>query len=277
MKCFSFKYYCETDKYNQKILPLLRRMSYLEQLTLYFRINNRIGFIDSTELDNDILAYMPQLHSFNFYISTRGAAVDLFRYVPNEETRKTVTILGHQRMISFSNYDGIQTGVHHSFSLPFAFDRLEGVGNTIPDTVFRYVTYLLVEDVIPFEHEFFVRIARCFPSLVSFRVVSMERQSFNMNTDLSANSQSYAVAQYPHLTSLNLFLANDDYIDEFLNEQKTSVPCLTELNIVFNSLRIITQNFTREQTRRNCAKVKRLIFIGAQVHPKEFYIHFPLL
>jgi hypothetical protein len=55
------------------------------------------------------------------------------------------------------------------------------------------------------------------------------------------------------------------------------LPCLTELTVLNEELRIITNNFTRESTRRNCANVKRLIFRKEIVGSKDFHIYFPSL
>jgi hypothetical protein len=45
----------------------------------------------------------------------------------------------------------------------------------------------------------------------------------------------------------------------------------------YNELKIVTKNFTRDKTRRNCAKVKQLIIDKIIVHSKDFYDYFPLL
>jgi len=40
---------------------------------------------------------------------------------------------------------------------------------------------------------------------------------------------------------------------------------------------MVTENLTRNETRRNCAGVKRLIVEGPVVHSKDVYRYFPLL
>ncbi|CAF0791182.1 unnamed protein product [Rotaria sordida] len=140
LKCLSLKCYAQTRQYDEAILPLLRRMSYLENLTLYLRIKNRGTFIDRTHLENEIHVYMPQLHSFTFYICTYDYTADLFRYVPSQDIQRNVTYDGHQRMASIINYINsclCCTAVCTIFSLPFAFDRLEHIGNIFPDIVFK--------------------------------------------------------------------------------------------------------------------------------------------
>ncbi|CAF4029928.1 unnamed protein product [Rotaria sordida] len=270
LKCFSLKCYHSIDQYDDKILPLLHRMSCLEKLTLYIRINNRNTFIDDTHLQNEIFLHMPRLHSFTFYICTYIDNVNSIHYLPYENIR--------QHVAKIVNYINTHKVVCSIFSLPFAFDRLEAIGNIFPKTVFKYVTYLLVEDIVPFNHEFFIRVGRAFPLLNIFRVINEESQSCcDLNTFSSDNNRSNPIAEYPHLTVLDLRNAHFGYVEQFLNETKTYLPCLTELTVFYTNLRIATKNFTREETRRNCAKVKQLFMVIPLVHSKDFYLYFPSL
>ena len=41
-------------------------------------------------------------------------------------------------------------------------------------------------------------------------------------------------------------------------KSKTYVPSLTKLRVVHNSLRLVTDDSTREETRHNCAKVAQV-------------------
>ncbi len=41
---------------------------------------------------------------------------------------------------------------------------------------------------------------------------------------------------------------------------------LTELKVDYDDLKMLTKNFTRDETRRNCAKVKRLIAQDLKVY-----------
>ncbi|CAF3186995.1 unnamed protein product, partial [Rotaria sp. Silwood2] len=100
LQCFSFKCYLPINEYDQKMLPLLHRMSYLEKLTLYLRIENRATFVNNTHLQNEILVYMPRLYSFSFYISTYDRSTGLFHYVPSQDIQRTITNNRHQPMAS---------------------------------------------------------------------------------------------------------------------------------------------------------------------------------
>src|SRR5205085_6354323 len=125
-------------------------------------------------------------------------------------------------------------------------------------------------------HEFFLRIARSFPLLDKLYVINLKLQSScNINSLSSNDSQSYLIAKYPHLTKLSVKNANIDNVEEFLNEMKTSVPCLTNLVISYNHLEIVTKNFTREETRQNCTKIKELLLFIRLIKVKDFCHYFP--
>ncbi|CAF3007571.1 unnamed protein product [Rotaria sp. Silwood2] len=278
LKCFSLKCYPRINNYDEKILPLLHRMKYLETLTLYLHIKNRNRFIDNSHLQNEILLYMPCLHSFTFYISTSDDTNDLFRYVPSQDIQRIATNSGHEQcMANIIKYNSNRQAVCSIFSLPFLFDCLQDIGNIFPDTVFKYVTKLWIVDVMSFNHEFFIRISQSFPLLDKLHVTSSKLQlSYNMDAFSSDNSQSYSIVKYPHLTALHVMNANIDNIEEFLNETKAYVPCLTVLIINYKDLKLVTKNFTREETRRNCTKIKELM-LNLLVQMKELYHYFPSL
>jgi hypothetical protein len=248
-------------------------MSSLEKLTLYLRIEDRDRFIDGTHLHDEILIYMPELHSFTFYISTHVNTADLVHHLSCEDIQRTFTNIGQEHVASVVNYISDKEIVCSIFSIPFVFDRLEDIGSIFPNTRFSYVTYLLVEDVISFNREFFIRIARAFPLLTKFCIANVESAQISN----FPNGQSYEIAEYPNLIYLDMLCANIDYLEQFLNEKVTYVPRLKKLKVVYNSLRVVTNNFTREETRRNCAKVTRLLIRTPLACSKDFYLYFPLL
>ena len=83
--------------------------------------------------------------------------------------------------------------------------------------------------------------------------------------------------KYPHLISLDINYVYSYYAEHFLNDTKTHLPRLTGLKVYYETLKTVTNNFTREETRRTCAKVKRLIVEHDIIYPKEVYCYFPLL
>ena len=272
MTCFSLKCDFQTNLYETNFLPLFRRMSNLEKLTLYLRIKNQDRFVDGTLLQNEILVHVPHLRSFTFYICTYINTDGLQDQLSSEDIQGTFTNIGQHHVVSIINHSSCEQITCSVFSIPFTFDRLQDIGHMIPNTRFNYVTYLVVRDVIPFNREFFIQAARAFSLLMTLRIVNRESQSCQFT-----DRQSYEIAKYPHLTYLDILCGNIDYLEQFLNETKTYVPCLTKLKVVYNNLRIVTNNFTRKETRRNCAKIKQLLTFIPLVHTTEFYNFFPLL
>ncbi|CAF1203570.1 unnamed protein product [Rotaria sordida] len=273
---FLIKSFSRFEQYD-KVVFLLRHMLYLEKLTLYLPIKGRNKPIDGTYIQNDILVYMPQLHSFTFYIYSYVDTSGLSYKLSNEHIQQTLKNIAEENVASIVNYICMNEVACSIFSIPFAFDHLEDVGNKFPNLVFSYVTYLLVQDNDAFKHEFFIRIARSFPLLKHLRIFNIESQLLlhDLLTCSSDKNQLYSIVKYPYLTSLDVKYAHEDYLDQFLNETKAYVPCLTQLGVMDIHLNIVTKNFTREETRHNCAKVKQLFVVGSLVHSNNFYDYFP--
>ncbi|CAF4974053.1 unnamed protein product, partial [Rotaria sp. Silwood1] len=204
LKYFSLKVFGLVDEYD-KISSLFRRMSNLEKLTLNITIRHRNRVVDGTDVQHDIFDCMPQLHSFTFCICTYVKMVDLSYKLTSEDIQQTLTDIGQQHAVSMVSYVTKKKAACSIFSLPFEFDYLEDLGNKYPNTVFSYVTYLLVRDTVSFEHEFFMRIARSFPSLKHLRIFNMKSQTLNSRMTFSSdNSQLYSIIEYPHLTTLDV-------------------------------------------------------------------------
>ncbi|CAF2140998.1 unnamed protein product [Rotaria magnacalcarata] len=108
----------------------------------YFTGQNRI--IDGTCVQDDILVYMPQLHSFTFYISTYIDSGDLRHNIARQHINQTLINIGPQNATTIVNRLSRSVVECSIFSLPFAFDYLGSLGNTFPNIVFNYITYIVV-------------------------------------------------------------------------------------------------------------------------------------
>ncbi len=202
--------------------------------------------------------------------------VDLSYKLTSEDIQQTLTGIGQQHTTSMVSYIGSNKAACSIFSLPFEFDCLKALGNKFLNIVFSYVTYLLVHDTDPFEHEFFMRIARSFPLLKHLRVFNIESQVLDgLMTFSSDNRQLYSIIEYPHLTILDLKYTHGDYVVKFLNETEAYTPCLTEFGVFVHDLKVVTKDFTREETRHNCASVKRIFTLGSLIHSGDFCLYFP--
>ena len=125
-----------------------------------------------------------------------------------------------------------------------------------------------------FRHEFFVRLARAFPFLQNLSVSNLKPTSWTWYRD---ENDWYSMIEYPHLISLDIHHVNPYYVECFLNETKIYLPRLTELTVDYVDLQDVTQNFTRLETQRNCARVRRLFLRHPTVHPEHFYRYFSSL
>ncbi len=277
MKCFSLTSYDDSHNYDDLILPLLRRMTHLEKLTLYLRIRHRSAHVDGKHLQNEILVHMPRLHTFVFYISTENNIDASVHRLSVDDIQRTFTNIKYGQTASIVHYLENYKAMYHVFSLPFIFTRLENIGNQFPNIVFDNVTHLSVIDMAPFKHEFFMRIGRMFPLLRCFCVNNVMPQSWTDGGFRPNHSTTYSVIEYPHLTTLDITSVDIDYVVQFLHETKAHVPCLTELKVKHHHLKCVTMNFTRDATRRNCAQVKRLIFEDPISLSKDVYKYFPSL
>ena len=227
----------------------------------------------------------------------------------NEDIQKTFTHVGYEQadcILRYSNTGPLTRC--QIFSLPFAFDRLEMVSNKFPNVIFNNVTFLWVQDSVPFEHEFFVRIAQSFVLLKHLRIVNYEPQRYKSAQLKSENNQSYPVVEYPYITTLEIMYVSMAYIEQLLDASKTRLPRLTELKVKYDRLKRVTENFTRDAMRLNCINVQKLSIKEEEDeeedeedeeedeeeeeeeeegeeekkeesmrYPKEFYVYFPLL
>jgi len=260
-------------------------MTHLEKLTLYLRIltldpfaDGTSPFIDGTHLDSAILVHMPLLHAFIFYISTETIiSSDSVDRKSSDDIQKTFTNINYGRTACIIDNFNAWKSICHVYSLPFTFTRLEKITNNFPNILFDTVTHLYVYDMISMKHEFFMRISRAFPVLKCFTVQNETFQSWNGDEFIPDNPFN-SVIEYSHLISLDLLYANTYYVMQFLLETKTHLPRLTELKVNYNGLVAVTKNFTRDATRRNCSKVKRLyVFDKPPSFSKDFYRYFPSL
>ncbi|CAF3378951.1 unnamed protein product [Rotaria socialis] len=140
LKCFSLKSFFKFQQYEQ-IPSLIRRMPYLEHLTLYLCIKGQNRIIDGTCVQDDILVYMPQLHSFTFYISTYIDSGDLRHNISRQHIQQTLIDIGQQNATTIVNRLSRSVVECSIFSLPFAFDYFGSLGSsTFSNIIFNYVT-----------------------------------------------------------------------------------------------------------------------------------------
>jgi hypothetical protein len=274
LKCFSLVTDTYTLFYDEEVVPLLRRMLNLQELTLFISIKNNTTYIDGNQLYDEVLKYMPRLNQFIFSIHTR---------IMNDYSKKIISLPSNSDIRNSFIKRGIQSihicaddklidyrGNCHVYSLPYQFQQFLYMNNSFQGGNFDKVRLLSMYDIRPFEHELFQIIAQDFPFLQQLSIYNDKRQK-NKQHHLST------LIKFNHLFELNLFCAHDDYIIQFLSENNTHLPCLTNLIVMYDSLTVVTNYFTNDVTRLNCTKIKSLITHEILVASQNFYSYFPSL
>ncbi|CAM4895107.1 unnamed protein product [Rotaria socialis] len=240
LKHFSLMSYRHTLLYDSLIVPLLRRMVNLENLILYLSIiRNNKNYIDGNELYNDILIYMPQLNKFTFNIRTNvdkkndGIVFSSNEDIQHSFRRKEYGLVG-------SYVETFTTSVEYkcySNSMPYHFKS----------GMFDNVQSLIMTDIYPFENNFFDVISQSFPLLKELYIFNEKPQK--------NKQQSMTLIAFSHLIDLDLSSAHADYAERFLVDKHCYLPCLLNINIRYEPLALVTNNFTGDATRLTCSKL----------------------
>ena len=252
--------------YEECILPLLQRLSNIEHLTLLLAVgveeDGPDHFIDGLDLERDIISYMPNLHQFHFHI--RSILKDA-SHIELDTIRQS--FFKQQQSIDCAlDYFNNQYGQCHIYSLPFVGTRLDFISNRFPlfnvEKRFSNVTMLLLfDDVKPFEHVFFERVARALPCLSTLEVFNQLEQE--VKTKITTN-----FIEYPHLATLILHDIHMDYAEQLLC--RTRLPCLIEL-IIRNDALLTIINKDQQQAKDNCSKVETLTIVEPCMEPTDVY------
>ncbi|CAF3824985.1 unnamed protein product, partial [Rotaria magnacalcarata] len=238
----SFSLYCNhsTEFYDELIVPLLHRMSNLEQLHLSLKVWDNKTFRDVS----------------SFYSKT-----NLPSY---EDIQKTFRDFKGNQIISCIDYfQEHKRSQCHIYSYPYQLKHYDDITNNFPGGLFKCVREVSLYDENPFEHEFFLRIAQSFPLLEKLTVINQQRQN-NKQFRKSKNENEYLlIVKYPHLIQLNLREAHKDYHEQFLFDNKTCLPNDVRIRMNYQLVKKVTRNF-----RRNTA---RNLFIPRQMYRSLVY------
>ena len=263
-----------TDAYDTHVVPLLHRMSALEKLTISLLVKNRTSFIDGIHLHNAIESRMPYLFTFVFNIFTHHVLFSETNRPSSDDIRRT--FIQGTSFDCYVDYNWDGQGLCHVYSLPLPLAHLQGITNNFPGGQFIHVRSLYVMDAMcPFEHEFFQRISRSFPLLRSITVITLLEQK--RSGECLDDEQVSSIVEFSHLIELDLEDAHINYVEQFLIDRRISLPRLNSLRVQYEHLTRVTENFTNNTTRLNCAKVKRLITEVIMTHSKDVYLYFPSL
>ncbi|CAF0900410.1 unnamed protein product [Rotaria sp. Silwood1] len=256
LKLFSLYSERDTDMYNELIVPLLHRMINLEELDLHLVVYCEKRFIDGYDLKYNIINNLLRLNKFIFNIRSRLSINDQVYLSSNEDCQLSFNGFKNNKIISCIDYfPDRKQGQCHIYSYPYQAKYYEYITNNFPDGLFKYVREVSLYDERPFEHEFFVKIAKSFPFMEQLTVYNDKPQKNKFDEQSKDDNRHLSVIQYPYLSVVDLFHAHDDYAEQFLLDIKTCLTTKLNLQVYFSTLDRVTNNFTRDTTRINCAKL----------------------
>ncbi|CAF4595661.1 unnamed protein product, partial [Rotaria magnacalcarata] len=164
LKHFSLYSERDTDKYNELIVPLVYRMTNLEELNLHLVVYCEKRFIGGYDLTRNIISRLLQLNKFVFNIRSRLPLNDQAYLSSNEDSQRSFNGFKNNKIISCVDYfPDRKEGQCHIYSYPYPAKYYEYITNNFPDGLFKYVREVSLYDERPFEHEFFIKIAKSFP------------------------------------------------------------------------------------------------------------------
>ncbi|CAF3366342.1 unnamed protein product [Rotaria socialis] len=277
LKAFSLYSDQPTFQYNELIVPLLHRMANLEQLDLHLVVHCEKRFVDGYNLKYNIINRLLQLNKFLFNIRSCLYLNDQICLLSNEDCQHSFNDFKNNKIISCVDYFQVfKHGQCHIYSYPYRAKTYEYITNNFPGGLFQYVREVSLYDDRPFEHEFFVKIAKSFPFMEQLTIYNRKPQKNKSYEQSKYDNQHLSPIQYPYLSVLELLSAHDDYVEQFLLDIKTSIIRTVNVQVLLSTLDRITQSFTRDATRINCGKlfsiyVPRDMSISTQL--KDYFPH----
>jgi hypothetical protein len=136
----------------------------------------------------------------------------------------------------------------HIYSHPYQLTYYDNITNNFPGGLFKYISNISLFDEHPFEHDFFLRIAQSFRVLQKLILINKTSQN-NKQCRYSNNHQNLSIIEYPHLIELDLLPAHEDYLEQFLLDNRTRLPYHVRLFTDYKPMKNVTFNFTRNFTR----------------------------
>ncbi|CAF1166270.1 unnamed protein product [Rotaria sordida] len=193
LKCFSLATDWRTFYYDNQVVPLLRRMLNIEELTLFLSVlRPTCTYIDGNQLYDEVLNYMPRLNKFIFSIHTCIINYDIGIDRPsNDDIRNSFISRGIQSFDTcFDDKFMNNRGNCHVYSLPYQFNDFLYMGSCFQGGRFDKVRLLSMQDERPFEHKLFQIISQDFPFLQQLTIcndIPQENEQHHSYTERSLN------------------------------------------------------------------------------------------
>ncbi|CAF4901878.1 unnamed protein product, partial [Rotaria socialis] len=168
---------------NQKQIPNLKHFCsivngiQIKELNLHLVVYCEKRFIDDYDLKRNIISHLLQLNKFVFNIQSRLPLNDQAYLSSNEHCQRSFNGFKNNKIISCVDYFPDRKEGHcHIYSYPYPAKYYEYITNNFQDGLFKYVREVSLYDERPFEHEFFVKIAKSFPLMEQLTVYNDKPQ-----------------------------------------------------------------------------------------------------
>jgi hypothetical protein len=137
----------------------------------------------------------------------------------------------------YTDYSTVDMGQCHIYSLPFTLERMDTFTNKFPGGLFMTVRHFVAYDMWhPFEHDFFVRISQAFPLLNKLTIYNSNEQKKKLTHQQDVHEQTSSIIEFSHLVILNIAGSSLDYVEQFLFDFNTRLPCLHTLHVNYELL-----------------------------------------
>lgn len=259
-------------------------MTNLEELHLFLTISKRDTYsvVDGNDLKNNILNHLSQLKIFHFSIYTfiyqlnQDLIINEKNYPTNRDLQQSFIDNQFGQVGSYI-HDTLSKTIYqcHVYSLAFQLKIFYRLSCSFTSDIFIHVRTLAVNDFVTWDYHFFNKINQSFPFIETLMISNFFPQK--NKSQLNNNSKQFPIVTFNRLTVLNVRLLHIDYTERFLCNQYTHLPCLRQLDIKYEQLITLTNNFTKDSTQFNCLQVERLIMDQCFVRSKNFATFFPLL
>jgi hypothetical protein len=219
---------------------------------------------------------MSSLQNFNFNFGIDHLFINADEVRPSIDSIRRTFIENEYNTDGYvycTNYSNRILCQCHVYSLPYLNDYLQPISHSFPGGLFQNVTAIWLRDEFnSFEHDFFLKISQSFPLLR--RLVILNRIGQKQEP-----KEASSIIEFSHLIELNCRCIHMSYVEQMLCDSNTCLPSLIRLFIQYEHLSTVTENFTRNATRINCAGLKSIILDHelTMVHSKDFYQYFPSL
>ena len=162
---------------------------------------------------------------------------------------------------------------YHFYSSPCLGEYFSGISNRFPGGIFKSVRKVSLYDEKPFDHQFFLRIANSFPSMVHLSVVNHKAQQRQQSDRMTNDPQTVSPIRCARLNFLDLVRVHDYYIEQFLLDNQCRFLQPMSLFVRYQALEQVVHQLSKDQVKFNSDQVTRLWFSDeySQSHCIEEY------